>query len=76
MRSEGTSEVIWRPEKHGLFRPLSSNFRSEVTSEVIWRPLWPQRPPKKAVPGNMHIDARVIEVAFIKYDVKFDLKGH
>ena len=31
---------------------------------------------KMAVPGNMHIDARVIEVAFIKYDVKFDLKGH
>ena len=29
-----------------------------------------------AVPGNMHIDARVIKVAFIKSDVKFDLQGH
>ena len=28
------------------------------------------------VPGNIHIDARVIKVAFIKYDVKFDLQGH
>ena len=31
---------------------------------------------KIAVPGNIHIDARVIEVACIKYDVKLDLKGH
>ena len=29
-----------------------------------------------AVQGNMHIDARVIEVACIKYNVKLDLKGH
>ena len=29
---------------------------------------------KMAVAGNMHIDARVIEVACIKYDVKFDPK--
>ena len=29
-----------------------------------------------AVPGNMHIDARVIGVACIKYEVKFDLQGH
>ena len=28
-----------------------------------------------AVPGNMHIDARVIEVACIKSEVKFVLKG-
>ena len=28
---------------------------------------------KMAVPGNMNIDARVIEVACIKYDVKSDL---
>ena len=28
-----------------------------------------------AVPGNMHMDARVIEVAFIKSEVKFGLKG-
>ena len=31
---------------------------------------------KMAVAGNMHIDAGVIEVACIKYDVKFDPKGH
>ena len=31
---------------------------------------------KMAVPGNIHIDARVIKVAFIKSDVKFDLQGH
>ena len=31
---------------------------------------------KMAVPCNMHIDGRVIEVALIKYDVKFDLQGH
>ena len=29
-----------------------------------------------AVPGNMHIDARVIGVACMKYEVKFDLQGH
>ena len=28
------------------------------------------------VQGNIHIDTRVIKVAFIKYDVKFDLQGH
>ena len=28
-----------------------------------------------AVPGNMHIDVRVIEVACIKSEVKFVLKG-
>ena len=31
---------------------------------------------KSAVPGNIHIDARVIKVTFIKSDVTFDLKGH
>ena len=31
---------------------------------------------KMAVAGNMHIDARVIKVACIKYNVKLDLKGH
>ena len=31
---------------------------------------------KMAVPGNMHIDAKVVEIAFIKYYVKFYLKGH
>ena len=31
---------------------------------------------KMAVPGNIHIDARVTMVAFIKSDVKFDLQGH
>ena len=31
---------------------------------------------KKAIPSNMHIDVRVIGVAFIKSEVKFDLKGH
>ena len=29
-----------------------------------------------AVQGNMHIDARVIGVACIKYEVKLDLRGH
>ena len=29
-----------------------------------------------AVPGNMHIDARVIGVACIKSEVKFDFHGH
>ena len=28
-----------------------------------------------AVPGNIHIDARVIKVACIKSEVKFDLQG-
>ena len=31
---------------------------------------------KMAVAGNMHIDAWVIKVACIKYNVKLDLKGH
>ena len=31
---------------------------------------------KMAVPSNIYIDARVIKVAFIKSDVKFDLQGH
>ena len=31
---------------------------------------------KKAVPGNIHMNDRVIKVAFIKSDVKFDLQGH
>ena len=29
-----------------------------------------------AVSGNMHIDARVIEVACIKSEVKFEFGGH
>ena len=29
-----------------------------------------------AIPGNKHIDARVIEVSCIKSEVKFDLQGH
>ena len=29
-----------------------------------------------AVPGNMHIDAMIIQVARIKSEVTFDLKGH
>ena len=29
-----------------------------------------------AVPGTRHIDGGVIEVACIKSEVKFDLKGH
>ena len=29
-----------------------------------------------AVQGNIHIDSRVIEVAVIKSEVKFDLLGH
>ena len=31
---------------------------------------------KMTVPGNIHIDARVIKVDFIKSDVKFDLQCH
>ena len=31
---------------------------------------------KKAIPGNMHIDARVIEVACIKSEVKFEFGDH
>ena len=31
---------------------------------------------KMAVSGNIHIDARVMKVAFIKSYVKFDLKDH
>ena len=30
----------------------------------------------RAVPGNMHIDTKVIGVACIKYEVKFDLQDH
>ena len=29
-----------------------------------------------AISGNMHIDVRVIMVALIKSEVKFDLQGH
>ena len=29
-----------------------------------------------AVPGNMHIDARVTGVTCIKSEVNFDLQGH
>ena len=31
---------------------------------------------KMAIQGNMHIDAMVIGVAFIKSEVKFDLQDH
>ena len=31
---------------------------------------------KKAVPGYMHIDARVIRVTLIKSEVKFDFQSH
>ena len=34
--------------------------------EAVWRPPWPQRLPKKAVRGNMHIDTIIIEVADFK----------
>ena len=44
--------------EHGLLRPLNSNLRSEVTSDVIWS----SKATKKAVPGNMHINARAIDV--------------
>ena len=44
--------------EHRLLRPLNSNLRSEVTSDVIWS----SKATKKAVPGNMHINARAIDV--------------
>ena len=31
---------------------------------------------KMAIPGNMHIHPRVIEVSYIKSEVKSDLEGH
>ena len=31
---------------------------------------------KTAILGNRHIDARIIQVACFKSEVKFDLKGH
>ena len=52
--------------KYEVRSDLGGHMEATITSEAT----------KMAVPGNMHIDARVIEVAFIKYDVKFDLKGH
>ena len=44
--------------EHKLLRPLNSNLRTEVTSDVIWS----SKATKKAVPGNMHINARAIDV--------------
>ena len=41
--------------------------------EAVLRLPWASEATKKAVRGNMHIDSRVIEVADLKYGVKFEL---
>ena len=56
--------------------PTVSNLRSNLTSEAIeavWRLPWPQRLPKKAVRGNMHINTMVIEAPDNKSLVTFEL---
>ena len=65
-RSAGTQVIQATESKYEVRSDLGGHMEAAMTSEAT----------KMAVPGNMHIDARVIEVAFIKYDVKFDLKGH
>ena len=65
-RSTGTWVIEATEFKFEVRSDLGGHMEAAMTSEAT----------KMAVPGNMHIDARVIEVAFIKYDVKFDLKGH
>ena len=52
--------------KYEVRSDLRGHMEATVTSEAT----------KMAVAGNMHIDARVIEVACVKYNVKLDLKGH
>ena len=52
----------------------ATEFKSEVRSDLggHMEAAMASEASKMAVPGNIHIDARVIKVA----DVKFDLKGH
>ena len=56
----------------------ATEFKSEVRSDLggHMEAAMASEASKMAVPGNIHIDARVIKVAFIKSDVKFDLQGH
>ena len=56
----------------------ATEFKSEVRSDLggHMEAAVASEASKMAVPGNIHIDARVIKVAFIKSDVKFDLQGH
>ena len=70
----GSSDKHFRARalEGGLLRPLSSNFRSELTSEAAMA----SEAIIMAIPGNMHLDARVIGVAFFKSEIIFDLQGH
>ena len=56
----------------------ATEFKSEVRSDLggHMEAAMASEASKMTVPGNIHIDARVIKVAFIKSDVKFDLQGH
>ena len=49
--------------QHRLLRSVSSNMRPDVASKAN----------KKAVRDNMHMDTRVIEVADLESEVKFNL---
>ena len=56
----------------------ATEFKSEVRSDLggHMEATMALEASKMVVPGNIHIDARVIKVAFSKSDVQFDLQGH
>ena len=66
---------------HGVIEV--NNFKSGISyspptfenSEVIRRPQWPQssEATKVTIKCNMHIDVRVIQVADLKFKVKFNI---
>ena len=41
--------------------------------EAVWRSAMASEATKVVVRGNMHIVPRVMEVAYFKYEVKFDI---
>ena len=63
-----------------LLRQLISNLQSNITSEAIkavWRLPCPGGGGTKMTVGyNMHMDTRVIEVAYFKYEAKCDFDNH
>ena len=70
--------AFWGQKGTGTWVIEATEFKYEVRSDLggHMEAAMASEATKMAVTGNMHIDARVIEVACIKYNVKLDLKGH
>ena len=71
--------VTFRGQKStGTWVDEANEFKFEVRSDLQghMEAAMASKATKKAVPGNMHIDARVTGVTCIKSEVNFDHQGH